>query len=797
MLSNYFKSAWRNLVRDKFYAFIKIIGLSVGLTVCLLILLYTKDEVTYDQFHANGPRIHRLIQEWKFGDSPQMIGVTNSIMGETFAQEISGIDNFVRVNGRTATVKKDNDIFTENPLCVDNSFFDVFSFDLIKGDPGTVLKDMYSVVLTEKTAEKYFGTTDVIGKTMYIKIADDFETFQVTGVMEDTPQNSSIKTGMLLTMEYNQKYNDNTGWLGGSMNTFLLMSPGADLKMIESKMADIFDSHTTEELKKASERQGTTIKITMLLQPFAGIHFSSPGPDNGMVDGSSPMYSYILTGIAIFILLIACINFINLTVAQSLRRSKEIGVRKVVGGSRKQLIAQFLSESFTISVIAFVSAIILTLAALPFFNVIADKKLELSYLSDAYLYAGFILLLVITSFLAGFYPSMVLSAFQPAKVLYNRERMMSRNLLTKSLVVFQFTLAILLIIGTMAINSQLDFLLNADLGYNSKNLIRLEIPQSKASDPLPAFFRNELLGKPNIAAVAAKNGGRSVTARKAGGKTIECEKSRFDENIIPTFELTLLAGRNFSADFPSDSSNSVIINESFAKEAGWSPADAVGRQVFNMDEKTPPLTVIGVIRNYHFVSLKEEIKPAIYVAEPEFNFGDIWVRIEPNDVPKTLQLLEATFKKALPYYPYNYQFMDDINAQAYDSETKWRQIIGFASALFIFISCIGLWGLVMLSIEQRTKEIGIRKVLGAAIATIVMLITRQFVALVAIAFLIAVPIGYFAINKWLEGFAFKVAPAWWIYAIAGGVVIAGAWALTSLQAARAGMQDPVKSLRSE
>jgi putative ABC transport system permease protein len=797
MLTNYFKTAWRNLVRDMFYSFIKITGLCVGLTVCLLILLYAKDEVSYDQFHAKGPQIYRIIQDWKFGESGQKIGITNAIMGETFAHDIAGIESYVRVNGRTVTVKKDNDIFTESTLCVDNSFFDVFSFDLVKGDKEKILKDMYSVVVSETTAEKYFGTTDVIGKSMWLKLADDFETFHVTGVMADMPLNSSMKTGILLTMEYNQKYNDNTDWLGGSLNTFVVLTPGTDVKAVDSKMQEIFDSHTTEKLKEASKQQGHTVAIALSLQPFTAIHLSDPGPDNGMIDGSDPVYSYILTGIAIFILIIACINFINLTVAQSLRRSKEIGIRKVVGGSRKQLVAQFLAESFTVSLIAFLAALVLTQTALPFFNSLANKKLDISYLADGYMYAGFFGLLIVTSLLAGFYPSMVLSSFQPAKVLYNRQKMTSRNFLTKGLVVFQFALAIFLIIGTMAINSQLNFLFDADLGYNSKNLVSIEIPVSKASDALPAFFRNELSGKPNIVSVAGKNSGRSITAVKADEKTIDVEKNKIDENIIPTFGLTMVAGRNFIAGNAADTASSVIVNESLVEEAGWDPSDAIGRNLGHMSDKKKPMTIVGVIKDYHFVSLKEKIGPAIYVMEPAFNYGNIWVRIEPNDIPKTLQLLEATFKKALPFFPYKYEFMDDINAQAYDSEAKWKTIIGFASALFIFISCIGLLGLVMLSIEQRTKEIGIRKVLGAAVVSIVVMITRQFVVLVAIAFLIAIPVGYYAVDKWLQGFAYRIEPQWWIYGIAGGVVISAAWIITSIQAARAGMQNPVKSLRSE
>src|SRR5690606_25426406 len=343
MLSNYFKIAFRNLTRDRFYSFIKVMGLSIGLTVCLLILLYTKDEMTYDKFHDNGPRLYRIVQNFKIDDSEQLTGITNAIMGETFARDIPGIDNYVRVSGRTVTAKKDNYVFTEVPLCVDNSFFQIFSFDLLAGNPQKVLTEMYSVVLSETMAEKYFGTTDVIGKTMLIKSADDFETFQVTGVMRDMPQNSSIRTGMLLTMQYNEKYNNNLYWVGGSLNTFLLLSPGADMTTIESRMQQVFDSHTREGLEKESEQKNMAIRITLHLQPFTDIHLSSFGPDNAIADGSSPVYSYVLSGIAAFLLITACINFINLTVAQSLRRGKEIGVRKVVGSSRKQLIAQFLS----------------------------------------------------------------------------------------------------------------------------------------------------------------------------------------------------------------------------------------------------------------------------------------------------------------------------------------------------------------------------------------------------------------------------------------------------------------------
>jgi len=344
-----------------------------------------------------------------------------------------------------------------------------------------------------------------------------------------------------MPMRYFDKYNSNKGWFGGSLNTLLLLSPNTDIQAVERKMQALFDKNTSAQLAKASEEQGAAVKITLRLQPFTDIHLStSAGPDNGMADGSNPAYSYILTCIAIFILVIACINFINLAIAQSLRRSKEIGIRKVVGGTRTQLMRQFLTESFLVSLIAFAFAIFLTELVLPFFNELANKKLNLAYLSDGYLYAGYFMLLVVTSLIAGFYPSLVLSAFQPVNVLYNRQKQTGKNFLTKGLIVFQFALAIFLIIGTIAINTQMNFLLNADLGYNSKNLVRIDIPVSSASDKLPAIFKSDLTGQPDIISIAARNGGRSISGVKASGKTIEIERNKIDDRFLPTFGISLL-----------------------------------------------------------------------------------------------------------------------------------------------------------------------------------------------------------------------------------------------------------------
>src|SRR6266542_3624264 len=800
MFKNYFKIAWINLLRNKIFSVIKILGLSIGLTVCILIFLYIKDEISYDLVHENKAQLYRIIQTWQFGKDPaQTIGITNAVVGESFAKEIPEVQQYVRINGVAVTVKKNNDVFTEKPLFVDDNFFSLFTFPLKEGNKRTALKDLHSVVLSNDMAKKYFGTTDVTGKVMQIKLDTAFENFTITAVAENSPQNSTLKADMLIPYKYYDTYNSNKGWFGGSLNTFLLLSPEANIKTVEGKMQTLFDKNTKDQLAKAKQEQGVAVKIKLGLQPLTDIHLSTQaGPDNGMADGSNPAYSYILTCIAVFILIIACINFINLAVAQSLKRSKEIGIRKVVGSTRKQLIKQFLIESFLVSLIAFTIAIFLTILILPFFNELANKKLSLSYLSDGYLYAGYFLLLLVTSFIAGFYPSLVLSAFQPVKVLCSRQKLMGKNYLTKALIVLQFALAIFLIIGTIVINSQLNFLLHTNLGYESKNLVKIDLPHTKSSDRLATVFKNELVNQSGILNVAARNGGRNISGAKANGKNIMIENNKIDNKFLPTFKIPVIAGRNFSPDYPSDSTHSVIVNENFVKEAGWKLNKVVGKTISFMDEAKTAVNIIGVIKDYHFASLKEKITPEVFTMNPSFNdYGEIWIKIKPDDVPQTLSVLQTTYKKLVPYYPYLYKFMDDINAKNYETEAKWKQIISIASSLFIFISCIGLFGLVILSIEQRTKEIGIRKVLGAAVSKIVMLISKEFIVLISIAFVVAVPVGYYFVNKWLQDFAYRINIGWWMFALAGVLVITVALLTIGFQAIKAAIANPVKSLRTE
>jgi ABC-type antimicrobial peptide transport system permease subunit len=800
MIATYLKIALRNLLSNKLFSAIKIGGLAVGLMVCMLILLYTKDEISYDRFHANAANIYRIVQTMQLGkDKPFSIGITQNPLGPAFKKEIPGIDQFVRQNQIETTIKQGTKIYNENPLFVDSNFFSVFSFPLIYGNRNNPLDDVHSIVLSKEAAKKYFPLmgADAVGQTLELKMSDSFEVFKVTAIAEDAPQNSSLRFDFLVPIAYANRNDKNHGWLGGSVNTFLLLSSKANKEQVLWKMQSVFEENTKDQIQHAKQEMGVEASDKLGLQPFTDIHLSEKyGTDNGLNEGNSPTYSYILSAIAIFILVIACINFINLAVAQSLKRSREIGIRKVIGGTRKQLIWQFLIESFLVSLFAFGIAIILTYVFLPEFNLLSGKKLSLAYLSDYKLYLGYLALLLMTSILAGIYPSLFLSAFKPVSVLYSNRKLMGKNYFTRGLIVLQFALAIFLIIGTIAVYSQLSFVFHKDLGYDPKNLLKIDLPFSKSNDQILSLFKNRLEGEHSIIGIAGRNRGRTMSGAKVLGREIIFDLSNIDEHYLPIFKIPILAGRNFSPDFPGDSLHSAIINENFVKEAGWTIESAIGKSIDLPDDKIK-VTVIGVVKDYHFLNLREKIMSQIFMVRSPERTGQIWVKIRPDNMLQTLARIEKVYKDLSPFYPYSYQFMNDIIAKNYETETKWKEILGIAAIMFVGISCMGLFGLVIISVDQRTKEIGIRKVLGAAINSIVLIISKQFVWLIILAFMIAAPFGYWAVHAWLQHFAYRVDIQWWIFGISGGLVLLIALCTIGVKAILAARANPVKSLRTE
>ncbi|GAB3494899.1 ABC transporter permease [Spirosoma knui] len=799
MLQNYFKIALRTLVHNKVYSSINVIGLSIGLAAAMLIMLYTKDEVSYDRFHANNPNIYRITsQELNPAGSPERFSpYTGIFQGPKFSASVPEIRSFVRYQSNRRDIKQGNEIKSQDVFITDSSFFQIFSFPLLSGNSKTALRQPKSVVLSEEMAKTQFGTTDALGKVLYLKEEDQFEPYTVTGVAAKCPQNSSIKFDVLMPITVSKEdMGNNSNWFSVFLNTFVVLNPNANIKAVEAKMNRIYLADAKESIKEMAEKYGFKNKVEYALQPYIDMHLSKELPaDNGLVDSSNPMFSYILSGIALFILLIACINFINLTVARSLKRAKEIGVRKVVGGGRWQLIIQFMGESFVLCFAAFILAILLVQLALPTFNQLSDKALALSYLFDLKLILGYITLFVITGLLAGFYPAIVLSNYDPVQTLYSRFNLSGKNYLQKGLVVLQFALASSLIVATLTIYSQFNYLTNKDLGYDDSNMVVLEKSGMKRSEA--SLLEEELLKSPTIINVSPKNGGFWGTIAKVNNseKQINFAYETIDETYLPAFKIPIIKGRNFSAQFPSDSTNSVLVNESFVKEAGWK--NPIGQVVDFSYDKPEKYRVIGVVKNHHYASLNQEIKSQLFTMKPTNLYGKAFIKIKPNTETESLQYIEKTFKKLFPLNPYSYKFLDQENLKRYESEAKWKQMMLFGAILTIFISCIGLFGLATLSAERRTKEIGIRKVLGASVSTIVQLLSTDFLKLVALSFIFAFPAAGYAMQEWLKNYPYRISLGADVFALTALIAISIAFLTVGWQSLKAALINPVKTLKSE
>jgi putative ABC transport system permease protein len=795
MIKNFFKTAWRNIVRNKMYSIINVAGLSIGLACCMLIVLYNKDEVSYDRFQKNAQDIYRVaVHEVNPDGSSAKYGITGMMQGPVFKKSIPEVEEFVRVQGEQYNIKKGTEIFTQDALKVDSSFFTVFpSFKFAEGNAATALTNANSVVLSEEVAEKYFGHASALGKTISIDYDGGFKDFMVSAVVKTSPQNSSIKIKMLMPNHIDKNGDDQ--WINFYLNTFLLLNKNANIKKVETQINEVFAREAREQLAEAKKSFNYESKLTFSLQPFLSIHLSKEYPAaNGLADASNPTYSYILSGIALFILLIACINFVNLTVARSLKRAKEIGVRKVIGGERKLLILQFLGESFFLSFIAFAFGLLLVQLLLPFFNSVANKELALSYLFDAKLLIIYAALFLITGFMAGFYPALVLSGFKPVDTLYGRMKLARGALLQKGLVVLQFSLAVFLIVAALILRSQFTFLTKQDLGYNDKNLVSFDA--GRVENSKVQTFINELSKQPGIERVAPRNQGNWYTVLKVNGdQQLGPDMEVVDENYLPVLGLQLVKGRNFSPAFPSNSSSSVLVNEAFVKQAKWK--EPIGQTIdfFTHNHK---YQVVGVVKDYHYESLYSTINPQMFTTDPQMGgYGTFLVRIKPGSAPAAIKSITAAFKSIFPTRPFSYAFKSDANEKQYEKEAKWKKIISFSAALTIFISCIGLLGLATLAAQKRRKEIGIRKVVGAGTGRLVVMLTINFMKLVLLSCLIAFPLAWWAGHKFLQGYPYRVEIGAWMFVLA--LLITGMVAFFTIgyQSLKAALANPVTSLRTE
>ncbi|HEX2533160.1 MAG TPA: ABC transporter permease, partial [Chitinophagaceae bacterium] len=724
-------------------------------------------------------------------------GNSGYLQGPRFTANIPEIESFVRIQSSREDIRTGTEVVSQDVLYVDSNFFSVFSFPLVAGSATACLNDPLSVVLSEEAARRQFGTTDAVGKAVLVKKDGAFVPHKVTAVARQVPQNSSIKFSMLLPLRVTaEELSSSESWFNFFLNTFVVLSPHADPKAVEAKMKKFYEADSREAIKALTERYGSMdFKNSYFLQPFTAMHLDKDvPPQNGLSDASNPVYSYILSGIALFILLIASINFVNLTVARSVKRAKEIGIRKVVGGARRQLITQFLGESMILCLIAFLLAVALVQLVLPVFNTLANKALSFSYLMDTRLVAGYALLFLVTSLLAGFYPALVLSRYNPVDTLYSRFQLGGKNYLQKTLVVVQFSLASFFIIATLAIYAQFHYLTNEDLGYDDSHLVLVNKQMLTRSEA--ALLRTELLKNPAIREVAFKNGGSWGTIAKVNGdSSVQFAYETVDANYMPLLKLQLKQGRFFSKDLPSDSTKAILVNEAFVRQAGWkAPLGQIVDFWYNPGEK---YTVVGVIKDYHFAPLHEKIQPQLFTMKPDNQFGLSLIKVQPKMETAGLKHIERTFKQLFPMHPFSYQFKEEENLRSYEAESKWKQIMLYSALLTIFISCIGLFGLSVLSAEKRIKEIGIRKVLGASVSNVVLLLSRDFVKLVVLALLIAIPAAWMAADEWLQNYPYRITLGWPMFVLAGVLVVVIALSTVSFQAVKAAIANPTRSLRSE
>jgi putative ABC transport system permease protein len=794
MLANYLKIAWRNLLRNKIYSLVNITGLAMGLAACLAIGLHVQDEYSYDRFHRKAADIYRLTEIQQQADGTHPVAVTPGPLAPSLAADYPEIVHSVRVGqwgyllqaGRTG-------IEPEKMLIVDNDFFKMFDFKLMMGNPAKALTGPDEIVISEKLAAQFFGSDwrkkSVLGKVLTLNAE---QPLTVVGVVFDPPTNSHLQFDALLPFKYVEKYDEwGNKWNSNSYHTYLELQPGTDAMAFEQKITNYFASHDVEN------------KASLHLQPLKDIYLYSKfdfGTDWGK--RSDIFYVRIFLAVGFIVLLIAIINFINLATARASQRAREVGVRKSVGALRGSLVWQFLSESFLLTTLALVLALVIFQAALPLFNVLVDKQLSLPTDQPAFwgYFAGFA---VVVSLLAGTYPAFFLSAFRPAKVLKGIVDVKSGVGFRQTLVVGQFVLSIALCIGTIVIYRQLDLMQNKKLGFDKSQLLYVKLKGDSRGKAL--LFKEEVA---KLAGVAAVSTTTSTLVDVGNESYVEWEgqepndkflitQMNVDADFLKTAGLSLATGRNFSTTIPADTSDTFgkyLINESAAQRMGWTDETALGKRVKFWGFEGE---VIGVVKDFHFRPLRSAISPIIFRFRPKEFYFNLLVKTSGVNLPQILTEIGKIHKAKNPNYPLSYGFVDQDLAAQYRSEQKTSQIVLYFSVLAILISCLGLFGLTTFTAETRTKEIGIRKVLGASVASIVALLSKDFIKLVLMAIVIASPIAWYAMHEWLADFAYKIDIAWWIFALAGGLAVAIALLTVSLQSVKAALMNPVKSLRSE
>ena len=810
MIKNYFKVALRNLWKSRGFSAINIIGLAAGLGVCLLIVLYVKDELSYDRQYKNADRIYRLDADYYINNTLFNSATSPKPLAVQLVKDYPQVEQMVRIsyfNSPTdIMIRKGNSWVQDHHLAfADSTFFEVFTVPMIAGDPNTALNEPHSIVLDESAAKRYFNSTDVVGKTLEL---DDKTLCKITGVMQDMPRQSSFHFSFIRPL-HDSWSGDDDKWLSNAAQSFILVRPGVDRSFLQGRVDATVNTYVSPALEgelhlniHAMQQQGGHVRYHLM--PLTDIHLHSNKSYEFEANGNSS-YIYVFSFIAILILIIACVNFMNLSTARSAGRAKEVGIRKVAGSTRGHLIFQFLTESVLLSFFSLLLALGFGLLLLPMFNTLSGKELHAAILFTPRFLLLLAALVLLVGCLAGSYPAFYLSSFQPIKVLKGSIAAgFKSSWLRSSLVVFQFFISIGLIIGTLVIYRQLNYIRSRQIGFDRDQVLVVHNAAS-AGDGIKTF-RKEL---PQLAGVADATLASDLPTQGSGYNEVGWFRNvsadskavivvtdlGVDEHYVPTLGMQVIKGRNFSPEFPTDSMG-ILVNEATVQLLGWK--DPLTQNLYRLDDKGKPLPyhVVGVLRDFNYNSMHQKVGPVVLGLEHNY-WRSMAVRLRPGDMYSKVGQIASKWKELFPGVPFSYTFMDNDFDKLYHAEAQTSQVFISFAVFAILIACLGLFGLVTYAAEQRTREIGIRKVLGASTGGLMTLLSKDFLKLVLIASLIAFPVAWWAMNQWLQSFAYRIGISWWIFVTAGLAAILIALVTVSIQTIRAAVANPVKNLRSE
>ena len=769
LFGSYLKTAIRNLARHRIYSAINIIGIAIGLAFCILTYLFVQNEWTYDTFHKNADRIYRVS------------GTTPDPLGPAIAEAFPDMQT-VRFSSSGGKIGTEDRAFQAQLGFVDPDFLDIFSFPVIHGDPAQVLQDKYSVIITEKTAQKYFNNANPVGEQLPIQyFGKKIQNYTITGIVQNVPKNSTIQFDILLPFEPNPMMRAPNRWNIFYLATYMMLPPNISPNSVEQQFPRL------TKIWLGGERE-------LKLLPITQMHFAQ---NMGVRNSSNPVYSYILSGIALLVLLIACINFITLTLGRQATRAREVGLRKVVGAGRMQIANQFIGESLLLIIIACIIGIAIAELALPTFNNLAGKSLSMSDGLNLTTLAFLILLISLVGITAGGYPAFILSRLQPTQIITSRLQIKTGNRFGKLLVIFQFALSIFFIITTLMMAQQLTFLRTKPLGYQTEHVVAIQTQAlQRENKTLPTVFRDALLSHPSIISTTYLGHRLNNNMSSRSGVTYEgsptqyVERISIDYDLFKTLDMKLVTGREYNRDFPTDAKESILVNEALVKKLGIE--DPIGK---TLKRGTRSQTIIGVVRDFHFRSLHHKIEPAILPLST--GHWSLWVRIHPENVPGTIAFIKEKWAEVAPNQTFRFSFIDEDLDKQYKKEERWNLMIQYATGFAIFIATLGAFGLAALATTRRTKEIGIRKVLGASQAQILSLLSREFVLYIALSSLIAFPIAYYATNQWLQTFAYRTELGIGTFLLGSVAMFFVVLTTVTAQTLKAARANPADALRDE